>query len=181
MSVDKKKLTGDERRELLLSILKDSNSPITGSTLAQKTKVSRQIIVGDITLLKARNEPIIATSQGYIYMKIPASNDLIEKTIVCFHQRDKTEKELNLIVENGVTVKDVKVEHPVYGDLVASIMVSNKQEVQAFLNKLKITNASLLTDLTSGIHSHTLSAPTEAAIEKAESALRRAGILMEEN
>ena len=49
--------------------LKKSQTPLTGSELASLTNVSRQVIVSDITLLKARNEPIIATSQGYLYLK----------------------------------------------------------------------------------------------------------------
>ncbi|MBS4222563.1 transcription repressor NadR [Lederbergia citrea] len=181
MKEESKKLLGEERREWLISLLKESSSPITGSTLAKKTKVSRQVIVGDITLLKARNEPIIATSQGYMYMPIHRANEVIEKTIACFHQRDQAEAELNIIVDHGVTVKDVKVEHPVYGDLTASIMVSNRQEVQSFLSRIKKTNASLLADLTSGIHLHTLAAPNVEAILKAEEALKAAGILIEEN
>ena len=66
---EKRKIHGDERRALLLSLLKESEQPLTGSELASKTNVSRQVIVGDITLLKAKNEPIIATSQGYLYIK----------------------------------------------------------------------------------------------------------------
>ena len=36
--------------------------------LAKIANVSRQVIVNDMTLLKARNEPILATSQGYLYI-----------------------------------------------------------------------------------------------------------------
>ncbi|MCM3111286.1 transcription repressor NadR [Lederbergia lenta] len=182
MSTDSgKKMLGEERREWILKLLKDSGNPITGGILAKNTNVSRQVIVGDITLLKARDEPIIATSQGYMYMPIPEDKKRFEKTIACFHQRDQAEEELNIIVDLGVTVKDVKVEHPVYGDLTASIMVSNRQEVQAFLGQIANTNAALLSDLTSGFHLHTLTATNEKAILKAEQHLKSAGILIEEN
>ncbi|MCR2820527.1 transcription repressor NadR [Lederbergia panacisoli] len=180
MEEGSKKIYGNERREMLLSLLKNSTAPITGSKLAEITNVSRQVIVGDITLLKARNEPIIATSQGYMYMNISPVNQMMKKTIACIHTREQAKEELNIIVDHGVTVKDVTVEHPVYGDLTASIMVSNRQEVQAFLDKIKKTNAALLADLTSGIHLHTLTASSEAAIKKAEDALRAAGILLNE-
>ncbi|CAM5389150.1 hypothetical protein LSPH24S_01338 [Lysinibacillus sphaericus] len=63
-----KKMLGEERRLQLLELLKKSNTPITGTDFAKFANVSRQVIVNDMTLLKARNEPIIATSQGYIYM-----------------------------------------------------------------------------------------------------------------
>lgn len=63
------KLSGDLRRNEILTLLKESDRPLTGSQLAKIANVSRQIIVDDITLLKAKNEPIIATSQGYIYLQ----------------------------------------------------------------------------------------------------------------
>lgn len=174
-------MLGEDRRDWLLHLLKNSETPITGGALAKTANVSRQVIVGDITLLKARNEPIIATSQGYVYMPTTNTNQIFERTVACFHQRDLAEKELNIIVDLGVSVKDVKVEHPVYGDLTASIMVSNRQEVKAFLSRIRDTNASLLSDLTSGFHLHTLTANSNEAIDKAEQALKEAGILVEDN
>ena len=81
-------------------------------------------------LIKPENEPIIATSQGYIYIKTGTPTDNIERTMACNHPPERTEEELNLIVDHGVTVKDVKIEHPVYGDLTASILVSNRKEVK---------------------------------------------------
>ena len=109
------------------------------------------------------------------------SRNAVEKVIVCCHQRDQAEEELNILVDHGVTVKDVKVEHPVYGDLTASIMVSNRQEVQAFLKHIRKTKAALLSELTSGMHLHTLTAPEEQMILNAEKKLKEAGILVEDN
>ncbi len=176
---EQKKILGEERRSLILQLLKDSTEPLTGSELAARTNVSRQVIVGDITLLKAKNEPIIATSQGYIYLKQSSGNPYFERTIACIHSPEDTEKELNLLVDHGVLVKDVRIEHSVYGDLTASIMVSNRQEVKQFLKKLQTTKASLLSELTGGFHLHTISASREEALNKAESALKAEGILME--
>jgi hypothetical protein len=175
-----RKLLGEERRAWLLEYLKKYRGPVTGTELAKKANVSRQVIVGDITLLKAHNEPIIATSRGYLYMPAAESGSA-EKIIACCHDRNRTEEELNMIVDHGVTVKDVKVEHPVYGDLTASIMVSNRQEVKAFIKEMNERKASLLSELTSGVHLHTLSAPSGRMIEKAVAALKEAGILVEEN
>ena len=64
-----KKMLGEKRRLEILNLLKKQNGPITGTDLAKHTNVSRQVVVNDINLLKARNEPIVATSQGYLYMK----------------------------------------------------------------------------------------------------------------
>ncbi|GHH97164.1 transcription repressor NadR [Neobacillus kokaensis] len=177
--MEQKKILGDERRRFILQLLQDSSRPITGSELAERTNVSRQVIVGDITLLKAKGEPIIATSQGYLFLQQQSENLVYERTIACRHTYEDTEKELNIIVDYGVKVKDVKIEHAIYGDLTASIMVSNRQEVKQFIEKLETTKAPLLSELTGGIHLHTLSAPSEAALEKAEAALKKEGILLE--
>lgn len=46
----------------------EAEAPISGNQLAQKTNVSRQVIVQDISLLKAGNEPIMATHKA-IFMR----------------------------------------------------------------------------------------------------------------
>ncbi len=176
---EQKKVLGDERRAVILQLLKDSPVPLTGSELATRTNVSRQVIVGDITLLKARNEPIIATSQGYLYFKQNTGTPSFERTIASRHLPEDTMKELNLLVDHGVLVKDVKIEHAVYGDLTASIMVSNRQEVKQFMDNIQTTKASLLSELTGGIHLHTIAASSTASLDKAEDALREAGFLIE--
>jgi uncharacterized protein len=173
-----KKLLGDDRRNWILELLKGSGTPITGSDLAAKTNVSRQVIVGDITILKAKNEPIIATSQGYMYFKSSSPVQLFERTIACSHSPEEAEEELNLLVDHGVNVKDVKIEHPVYGDLTASIMVSNRQEVKQFMEKVLSTKAAFLSELTDGIHLHTITAPSQEALDSAENALLKANFLI---
>lgn len=176
---EQKKILGEERRALILQWLMDSPTPLTGSELAAQTNVSRQVIVGDITLLKAKNEPIIATSQGYLYLNQGNAHTSFERTIACRHKPEDTERELNLLVDHGVLVKDVKIEHAVYGDLTASIMVSNRQEVKQFLENIKQTKASLLSELTEGIHIHTISASSTQVLDKAEAALKAEGFLIE--
>jgi len=173
------KMLGTERRQLLVTTLIQSKEPITGRELGDLTNVSRQVIVGDITLLKAKGEPIIATNRGYVYMHPQVELERTECVIVCNHTSEQTEEELNILVDNGVTVKDVKIDHPVYGDLTASVMVSNRNEVKKFIENIQKTNATFLLELTEGIHLHTLIANSEKEINNALAALRRAGILVE--
>jgi uncharacterized protein len=176
----KKKVPGEERRSQLLNVLKVSTGPITGSELSKQTNVSRQVIVSDITLLKARDEPIIATSQGYLYMHAAETPQYVERTVACKHAPSRTEEELNLLVDIGVTVKDVSIEHPLYGDITASIMVSNRKEVQQFLKKMAETNGTYLLELsTDGIHLHTLRASSEQLLHEAEAELRKAHFLVD--
>lgn len=175
------KILGDTRRQLLVDLLQKATRPLPGRALGERMNVSRQVIVGDITLLKAKGYPIIATSRGYVYVHDEPTSSKITKTIVCQHQPEDTEKELHILVDNGCTVKDVKIEHPVYGDLSASIMVSNRREVEQFIEKIQAVDATYLLDMTeNGVHSHTIEAETEEDIIQAENDLKRAGILVDE-
>ncbi|MDQ0254177.1 transcriptional regulator of NAD metabolism [Evansella vedderi] len=177
---NKKKWYGEERRYKILSLLKERKKPQTGSALAEELNVSRQVIVQDISLLKAKNIPIMATSQGYILSEGDEKTLPFSRIIACYHPPERTEEELNIIVDHGVTVKDVKIEHPVYGDLTSSIMVSNRKEVKQFLVRIKETKASYLSELTDGIHLHTLEAKSEEDIDDAVKALGDAGFLLKE-
>lgn len=175
-----KKLKGQERRNWIFSYLKEQNQPVTGSDLAKLANVSRQVIVNDITLLKATNTPIVSTSQGYILLPDKESNAYVQKKVACNHQSKESEDELQTLVDAGVTVENVTVEHPVYGEITSSIMVSNRHDVEMFLKKVRETEASFLLELTSGIHLHLLSAPTEEILNRGIDALRKKGYLLEE-
>jgi uncharacterized protein len=173
-----KKLLGEERRNELLAILKNAKQPLTGADLAKHTNVSRQVIVNDMNLLKARNEPIVATSQGYIYMH-NMQQTKHERKIVCMHSSDQAKEELFILVDCGVTVESVIVEHPVYGEITASIMVSNRLEVEHFIKRVAETNAQYLSALTDGTHLHVISAMSVENLDLAEAKLREHGILVE--
>ncbi|RSL34661.1 transcription repressor NadR [Salibacterium salarium] len=173
------KLSGEKRRELILEWLVHSNKPITGKDLAAKTNVSRQVIVQDISLLKAKSHPILATSQGYIV--IPEQKpQTVQKQIACFHSSDLsvTEEELNIIVDHGAQVIDVSIEHPLYGDITASLMLSSRSDIQNFIKKLQQTSAPLLSELTDGTHLHTIEASSYHVIEEVESALNQKEFLL---
>lgn len=176
----KKKWYGKERRQKIISILKESEEAQTGGQLAALLGVSRQVIVQDVTLLKAQNYPITATSQGYIWSEEKPDSHGFSHIVACVHPPERTEEELNLLVDNGIFVKDVLVEHPVYGDLRASISVKNRKQVQQFLNRVRETEASYLSELTGGIHLHTLEAESKEDIEDAVKALKDAGFLIED-
>ncbi|KKE80171.1 transcription repressor NadR [Oceanobacillus caeni] len=173
-----KKLSSSERQELIIHSLKGANKPITGTEFARKANVSRQVIVQDVSLLKAKGEPIVATSQGYIYLNEKESENKEKMVIVCRHSPEQTPEELFLIVDHGVTLKDVIIEHPVYGDLTASLRISNRFEANQFLQKIKNTKASYLSNLTDGVHLHTIEADSIKKLESVCIDLERAGILI---
>jgi transcriptional regulator of NAD metabolism len=175
-----KKLKGLERRQWIFSYLEQQNKPVTGNELAKLVSVSRQVIVNDITLLKATNAPIVATSQGYILMSQKETSTTVQKRVVCNHQSIDSEDELQTLVDAGVTVVSVTIEHPVYGEITSPIMVSNRHDVELFIKKVRDTGSAFLLELTSGIHLHLLSAPTEEVLNRGIEAIRRKGYLVED-
>lgn len=173
------KLLGEERRASLIQWLQQADKPLTGRELGEWAGVSRQVIVGDITLLKAQGHPILATSQGYLFIQ-PEQIAQIERQIVCQHTPEETLTELQTIVDHGVRVKDVTVEHPIYGEITAAIHVSTRKEAQVFIENVQQHNAVYLSNLSEdAIHLHTLIADSEEKIEAAIADLRQAGFLVE--
>ncbi|TDL34424.1 transcription repressor NadR [Jeotgalibacillus sp. S-D1] len=174
-----RKVNGDRRRLAILEKLKKAKGPITGNELARQMEVSRQVIVSDVTLLKAVNEPILATSQGYLFMpSAPAAK--ISRTIVCRHTPEQSEQEMLMIVHEGASIKNVSIEHPVYGDLTASMMIHNAHDVRNFLEKIQHTDASFLSELTDGVHLHEIEADNESILQSVEHKLYQAGILVKD-
>jgi uncharacterized protein len=175
-----KKWRGEERRQEITALLKDK-SPLTGTALGNMLNVSRQVIVQDVSLLKAKGVPVMATSEGYVL--IPKEEDFqtgSSMIIACRHKPSEAKEELFLLVDHGITVRDVKIEHPVYGDLTASIMVSNRKEVERFIEKIDNQKAAYLSELTDGVHLHTIEASSEDLLDEGVKALREAGFLVTE-
>ena len=54
-----------QRRERILTRLNSAGAPLSASTLAAELGVSRQIVVGDVALLRAGGAQIDATPRGY--------------------------------------------------------------------------------------------------------------------
>ena len=90
------------------------------------------------------------------------------------------EAELNAMVDQGCTVLDVIVEHPIYGQLTGPLQLASRYDVAQFLARCSQPDARPLSELTEGIHLHTLSCPDEAAFDRVRQELRRLGILLEE-
>lgn len=179
MSADDK-ILGEERREMILNWLKKSAEPMTGKKLAAQTNVSRQVIVQDISLLKARNEPIMATARGYLYLMKNIERQQEQRVIASAHERKDTEKELAILVDHGVTVVDVTVEHPIYGDLTGSLMLENRKDVNNFIKLMNNTDAPLLLSLTDGVHLHKIQADTQKQLDDACESLNKAGFLLDQ-
>lgn len=164
------------RRSAVLKALTEADGPVSASQLAAQFSVSRQIIVGDVALLRASGEAISATPRGYVRDRAEQG---ILRTVACRHAIDGTERELQIMVDNGCTVLDVVVEHAVYGQLTGQLQIRSRYDVAQFMERLISDGAKPLSSLTDGIHLHTLLCPDEPAFRRTQAALRAEGFLFE--
>ena len=168
-------MDAQQRRLEIARRLKQATAPISATALAQDLSVSRQIIVGDVALLRAGGLEITATPRGYL---LPKGKSDFLCTFACRHTSDQMEAELNAIVDQGCTVLDVIVEHPVYGQLTAPLHVSSRYDVAQFIDRCRQSDAVPLSQLTEGLHLHTVSCPDEGAWRRVLAALEREGFLL---
>lgn len=167
-------MDSDMRRKSLADYLKNAQKPISAAALAQKFSVSRQIIVGDVALLRAGGLEITATPRGYLLPHSPAG---VTCTFACRHQKNQMEIELNAIVDQGCTVLDVIVEHPIYGQLTGPLRLSSRYEVAQFVARCQEEEAAPLSQLTEGVHLHTVLCPDSAAADRVRTALEQLNLL----
>ena len=168
-------MNAQERRGALLLRLNSGGAPVSASALAREFGVSRQIIVGDVALLRAGGAEILSTPRGYALSQI---GEGLRRSVACVHDEAGTERELLIMVENGCVVRDVIVEHPVYGLLTGALALSSRADVAHFLEKS--AGVAPLSSLTGGIHLHTLLCPDEEAFQRVRKDLEEAGFLLNE-
>ena len=166
------------RREEIARRLEREKNPISATTLAREFSVSRQIIVGDVALLRAAGLDIAATPRGYVLPSRPEGKVF---TVACIHSAQEMEKELNAVVDQGCTVLDVIVEHPIYGQLTGPLHLSNRYEVGQFVQRCREESAAPLSLLTDGVHLHTITCPDEAAFGRVRESLEQLGMLLKES
>ena len=155
-----------QRREKILQQLHGASAPISASALAAKLGVSRQIVVGDVALLRAGGAEIEATPRGYTGI------------LACVHRTaDEMRTELYTVVDQGGVVVDVAVENPLYGELRGNLNLASRYDVDTFITQAANTPECLLSRMTGGVHLHTLRCPDEETFQRIEAALREKGIL----
>ncbi len=168
-------MRADERRSAIRCTLERADQPVSASALAARLGVSRQVIVGDVALLRAGGLDVSATPRGYVAgQAVPG----ILRQVACRHNAAGMRSELNVMVDQGCTVLDVIVEHPIYGQLTGPLRMSSRYDVEEFLRRCDCSDAKPLSDLTEGIHLHTLACPDEAAFQRVLAALRKLGVLL---
>ncbi len=156
-------MTGTERRKKIISLMRESSQPLSGGALGSATGVSRQVVVQDITLLRTAY-PILATAKGYLLY--PATEKKCRRTYCVKHTIEETRDELNAIVDLGGKVLDVMVEHDIYGEIRADLMLSRRKEVEEFCNQLDKSKSGPLNIIGCGVHYHTVEAENETILDE---------------
>ncbi|MCL2575182.1 MAG: transcription repressor NadR [Defluviitaleaceae bacterium] len=169
-------MIASERREKILEAIKQSNMPISASTLAQDFGVTRQVVVGDVSLLRAAGNEIIATARGYIFPTVKSINQFLG-TIACKHDIQDTHKELQTIVSLGATVINVTVEHELYGEITGNLNISTHKDIDEFFGRVNSSKVRLLADLTDGVHLHQIACRDKEHFEQLQKALEVEGVL----
>ena len=157
-----------------------SGFSLAATALAARCGVSRQIIVGDVALLRAGGVAVMATPRGYILENAASAPAYAERRIVAHHDDDRLREELYTIVDLGGAAIDVTVEHSIYGQITAPLHIFSRYDADAFCNKLEHSKARPLCDLTGGIHLHTVRAPDERTLDRVITGLKEKGFLLEE-
>ena len=98
--------------------------------------------------------------------------------MACVHTPEQMEAELTAIVDAGGEVVDVIVEHPVYGQLTGILGVSSRYDVKEFVRRVETDGARPLSDLTGGIHLHTIRCRDEKSFQRVQKALANEGFLL---
>jgi len=91
-------MTAEKRRASILQQLRAASQPVSATALAKTFGVSRQIVVGDVALLRAAGTDITATPRGYVLDQNPGG---LIRQAACCHTASDMETELNIMVDNG--------------------------------------------------------------------------------
>ena len=164
-----------QRRECILEKLSGADAPVSASTLAAEMGVSRQIVVGDVALLRAGGTQIDATPRGY---QLHPAEKGYTAILACVHStEDGMRRELYTVVDQGGTVVDVAVENSLYGEIRANLNLASRYDVDNFIRQAQTAPESLLSRMTGGVHLHTLRCPDQESFVRIRAALDEQGLL----
>lgn len=166
-----------QRREAIMERLANAVTPVPATRLGHELGVSRQIIVGDIALLRAAGHTIRATNRGYLLVR----HHTPPRRLFHVHHAHggaalhEAEAELGVIIDAGGTVLDVSVDHSAYGSITVDLNLHNRADLTDLIRHLETD--SLLCRLTAGHHTHLVEARDEETLDAVERSLDQLGFL----
>lgn len=169
-------MNGDNRRYEIYKLLLEGSKPISGSKIAEKFGVSRQVVVQDIALMRASNKQIMSTNRGYVLFS--KNKHTYNRVYFVSHKSEDIKDELYIIIDLGGTVKNVIVEHDVYGIITADLYLKTREDVDDFCDKVEDSKCYPLKTLTGNSHYHTVEADSETVLNQIENKLKDKGYLL---
>lgn len=166
-------MTTSQRRTEILQILKKADAPVAAKELAAHFGVSRQVIVQDMAVIRVSTPGILSTTRGYVLQQ---DNGSAREFKVC-HTPEQTADEMNLIVDCGGHIKNISISHRLYGRISADMDIRSRQDVNEFMETLKNSRSSVLSNVTSGYHYHLVAADSQKRLDMIQAKLQEAGLL----
>lgn len=166
-------MNGQKRREEIVKILRNSAVPLSGTELARRLGVSRQVIVQDMALVRANGTEIISTNKGYIIQEMNGFNRVFK----VIHSEEQVEEELNLYVDMGGKVEDVFVYHKIHGVIRVDLKIRSRADVKRYMQEISSGKSTQLMKLTSNYHYHTVTAENIETLDMIQSELEHRGFL----
>lgn len=168
-------MTGEERRKKMIDYLLESKLPLSGSQLAKLLNVSRQVIVQDIALLRAKHHNILSTNSGYLLQSVQKPKRIFH----VIHNDDCTLDELYTIVDLGGYIIDVHVVHHVYGNLSVPLNIKSRKDAKKLVEDINSGTCTLLKNLTQDEHFHIVEASSTEDLDLIENELRQKGYIQD--
>ena len=126
-----------------------------------------------MALLRAQDHEILSTNQGYLL----TGGKKISRVFKVIHSDKEVEEELGLIVDYGGHVEDVFVYHKVYGVLRAEMNIKSRMDIRNYMEEIRSGKSSLLKNVTSGYHYHTVRAERVEILDMIQEELQKKGLL----
>lgn len=167
-------MTGQERRDAMIEMIRNSEKPVSGTALAKEFAVSRQVIVQDIALIRAAGYEVLSTHRGYLL----GQKNSVTRIFKVSHTDEEIADELNLIVDLGGKALDVQINHKVYGRMKADLGIHSRKQVQDFMEEIRSGKSSPLKNITSNYHYHTVEADSEEVLDLIGEELNKRGYLV---
>lgn len=171
-------MDGAQRRQKIIELLETGEEPYSGTSLAKIFGVSRQVIVQDIALLRATDKNILSTNKGYVIFG-QKEKENCKRIIFVKHTDGQMKDEMYTVVDAGARIVDVIVEHEVYGQIAADLMIASRKDVDDFINRIFAVKGKPLKELTGDEHYHTIEAADEEILDEVQRRLKEKGYLFD--
>lgn len=164
-------MDGETRRNKIIEIIRKSDNPVSGTSLAKELDVSRQVIVTDVALIRANGISVISTNRGYVI----DSDNKCKRIIKSRHTDEEILDELFTIVDNGGCAENIIINHRYYNRLEAPLNVNSRRAAKEFMEAIESGKSKSLSSATSGYHYHVISADSEETLDVIEAELKEKG------